>query len=404
MTVSPYLRRQPVKNFLLVRERDRRRLRELRLLAFAVLPAASRCSPTPGCRPRSCAPATACARSSAGSRRWRRPSASWGSRRPGSRASSGSRRGGRRARHAVPDARADGVRRVGAMKQRIVIFTILVVVWSGGVGARLYDLQVRRHDEFARKATSQQQRVVEIEAPRGAIYDARGRELAVSVEVESVFAVAGRGADRSRAHRGGARAHPPRRTRPSSPSGSTPIASSCGWRASSTPKCRGGARSRAAGHLLPEREPALLPDARARGAHARLRRHGRRGPGRARGALRGRGARPVGAARPAATTRCARTWRCPSTRSPSRCRATTSTSRSTPRSSTWWRRSCARAVETSRAASGVAIVLDPRDSAVLTHGVLSRPSTPTRSRATRRRRGRTAPSPTPTSRARPSRW
>ncbi len=40
MTVSPYLRRQPVKNFLLVRERDRRRLRELRLLAFAVLPAA----------------------------------------------------------------------------------------------------------------------------------------------------------------------------------------------------------------------------------------------------------------------------------------------------------------------------------------------------------------------------
>jgi len=37
---SPYLRRQPVKNFLLVRERDRRRYRELRLLAFAVVPAA----------------------------------------------------------------------------------------------------------------------------------------------------------------------------------------------------------------------------------------------------------------------------------------------------------------------------------------------------------------------------
>ena len=40
MTSSPYLRRQPVQNFLLVRERDRRRVRELRLLAFAVLPAA----------------------------------------------------------------------------------------------------------------------------------------------------------------------------------------------------------------------------------------------------------------------------------------------------------------------------------------------------------------------------
>ena len=77
------------------------------------------------------------------------------------------------------------------MKQRIVLFTILVVLWSGGVGARLYDLQVRRHPEFARKAASQQQRVVEIAAPRGAIYDARGRELAVSVEVESLYASPG---------------------------------------------------------------------------------------------------------------------------------------------------------------------------------------------------------------------
>ena len=77
------------------------------------------------------------------------------------------------------------------MKSRIVLFTVLVVAWSGGVGARLYDLQVRRHPEFARKAASQQQRVVEIAAPRGAIYDARGRELAVSVEVESLYASPG---------------------------------------------------------------------------------------------------------------------------------------------------------------------------------------------------------------------
>jgi cell division protein FtsI (penicillin-binding protein 3) len=77
------------------------------------------------------------------------------------------------------------------MKSRIVLFTVLVVAWSGGVGARLYDLQVRRHPEFARKAASQQQRVVEIAAPRGAIYDARGRELAVSVDVESIYASPG---------------------------------------------------------------------------------------------------------------------------------------------------------------------------------------------------------------------
>jgi cell division protein FtsI (penicillin-binding protein 3) len=77
------------------------------------------------------------------------------------------------------------------MKSRILLFTVLVVAWSGGVGARLYDLQVRRHPEFVRKAASQQQRVVEIAAPRGAIYDARGRELAVSVEVESIYASPG---------------------------------------------------------------------------------------------------------------------------------------------------------------------------------------------------------------------
>jgi cell division protein FtsI (penicillin-binding protein 3) len=77
------------------------------------------------------------------------------------------------------------------MKSRIVLFAVVVVAWSSGVGARLYDLQVRRHPEFARKAASQQQRVVEIAAPRGAIYDARGRELAVSVEVESVYASPG---------------------------------------------------------------------------------------------------------------------------------------------------------------------------------------------------------------------
>jgi cell division protein FtsI (penicillin-binding protein 3) len=77
------------------------------------------------------------------------------------------------------------------MKRRLVIFAVLVVAWSGGIGARLWDLQVRRHPDFARKAASQQQRVVEVAAPRGAIYDARGRELAVSVEVESVYAAPG---------------------------------------------------------------------------------------------------------------------------------------------------------------------------------------------------------------------
>jgi cell division protein FtsI (penicillin-binding protein 3) len=56
------------------------------------------------------------------------------------------------------------------------------------LGVRLYDLQVRKHDHYAGIARRQQQDIVELEPPRGTIYDARGRELAVSVNAESLFA------------------------------------------------------------------------------------------------------------------------------------------------------------------------------------------------------------------------
>ena len=75
------------------------------------------------------------------------------------------------------------------MKSRLAWLVAGLALWSGAVVFRLWDLQVRRHDEFSRRAERQQQRVIELDPPRGTIYDARGRELAVSVEVESAFAV-----------------------------------------------------------------------------------------------------------------------------------------------------------------------------------------------------------------------
>ncbi len=57
------------------------------------------------------------------------------------------------------------------------------------IAGRLYDLQVVRYDHYAGKAERQQQRVVTLDPPRGTIYDARGRELAVSVQVDSAYAV-----------------------------------------------------------------------------------------------------------------------------------------------------------------------------------------------------------------------
>ncbi len=75
------------------------------------------------------------------------------------------------------------------MKSRLWIFAVLTALWMAAIAGRLFSLQVSRHDEFVRRAERQQQRVIELDPPRGTIYDSRGRELAVSVEVESAFAV-----------------------------------------------------------------------------------------------------------------------------------------------------------------------------------------------------------------------
>jgi len=75
------------------------------------------------------------------------------------------------------------------LKGRVAVLSVVLALWAVAIGARLWTLQVVRHDEFVERAERQQQRVVELDPPRGTIYDAAGRELAVSIEVESAFAV-----------------------------------------------------------------------------------------------------------------------------------------------------------------------------------------------------------------------
>jgi cell division protein FtsI (penicillin-binding protein 3) len=65
---------------------------------------------------------------------------------------------------------------------------VLALLWGLVVCWRLYDLQVERHEHYAERASRQHVVEVALDAPRGTIYDARGRELAVSVRVESVVA------------------------------------------------------------------------------------------------------------------------------------------------------------------------------------------------------------------------
>ena len=55
--------------------------------------------------------------------------------------------------------------------------------------ARLTWLQVLHYGEWVQRAQRQQQRTVEISPQRGIIYDRNGQELAMTVQVDSVFAV-----------------------------------------------------------------------------------------------------------------------------------------------------------------------------------------------------------------------
>ena len=64
-----------------------------------------------------------------------------------------------------------------------------VAVWLLVLFGRLVDLQVLRKDEFVKRARRQQERTVELPPRRGAITDREGRPLAVTREVDSVFAI-----------------------------------------------------------------------------------------------------------------------------------------------------------------------------------------------------------------------
>lgn len=71
---------------------------------------------------------------------------------------------------------------------RLVVLCALFGAWALVAAGRLYYLQVERYEHYLQKAEEQQRDIVELDAPRGTIYDRLGRELAVSVEVSSVVA------------------------------------------------------------------------------------------------------------------------------------------------------------------------------------------------------------------------
>ncbi len=72
---------------------------------------------------------------------------------------------------------------------RARLFTLGLVVWAAVVVARLVQVQIAEGSRYRARAQRQQERRIEIKGSRGSILDRDGRELAVSVEASSVYAI-----------------------------------------------------------------------------------------------------------------------------------------------------------------------------------------------------------------------
>jgi cell division protein FtsI (penicillin-binding protein 3) len=72
---------------------------------------------------------------------------------------------------------------------RLYLLGAFLILWCGAICLRLVYLQIFRYGSFEQRAQHQQQRTVEVSARRGIIYDRAGHELAMSVSVDSAFAV-----------------------------------------------------------------------------------------------------------------------------------------------------------------------------------------------------------------------
>src|SRR6202023_761546 len=65
----------------------------------------------------------------------------------------------------------------------------VAIFWATAVSGRLSYLQLYRHRDYLLRAQRQQQRIIEISPKRGAIYDRNMHALAMSIKVDSAFAI-----------------------------------------------------------------------------------------------------------------------------------------------------------------------------------------------------------------------
>src|SRR5471030_1796566 len=74
-------------------------------------------------------------------------------------------------------------------RSRFLWVAIFLCFWVAAIALRLTWLQVVRHAEFVERAEKQQQRGFEVSPRRGILYDRNLNELAMTVLVDSIYAV-----------------------------------------------------------------------------------------------------------------------------------------------------------------------------------------------------------------------
>jgi cell division protein FtsI (penicillin-binding protein 3) len=86
-------------------------------------------------------------------------------------------------------SRTGAARMIPLRGTRFWLICFFFLAWAFAIGGRLFWLQVVRHQEFQERAEKQQLRTFEVAPRRGMIYDRNLRELAMTVQADSFYAV-----------------------------------------------------------------------------------------------------------------------------------------------------------------------------------------------------------------------
>src|SRR5664279_3139925 len=73
-------------------------------------------------------------------------------------------------------------------RARFWIICLFFLLWACAIAIRLFMLQIVEHKQYAERADKQQQRTFEVAPRRGVLYDRNLHELAMTVQVDSIYA------------------------------------------------------------------------------------------------------------------------------------------------------------------------------------------------------------------------